>query len=97
MKLIKANEFDVEQALRDSEGRVCVSVEAPSPRTYKKLKVKCEVCEVELPEPGALVLSPPDSKGRTTKWHVCSLCFASGFCITDRGKFVPDVPWGEEE
>lgn len=61
------------------------------------LKVKCEVCGIELAEPGALVLSPPDTRGRMMKWHICSGCFEAGFCITDRGKFVPDTPWGGEE
>lgn len=35
----------------------------------------CDICGRELNEPGALVFSPPDVKGKVNKCHVCVGCY----------------------
>jgi hypothetical protein len=50
------------------------------------LKIRCERCEVELEEPGALLFSPPDSSGSCTKKHYCVKCYVAihNFCLPPR-------------
>jgi hypothetical protein len=35
----------------------------------------CAICEQELTEPGAILLSPPDRKGKIKKYHICKKDF----------------------
>ena len=37
--------------------------------------IKCDSCERELDELGALLFSPPDENNNCTKYHICVYCF----------------------
>ena len=46
------------------------------------LKINCYLCDAELEEPGALILSPPYNEDETTmyvgkidKYHLCKRCW----------------------
>lgn len=39
------------------------------------IKPVCLSCKRELEEPGAILLSPPDSKGMIEKLHICVDCY----------------------
>jgi hypothetical protein len=39
------------------------------------IKPKCDRCKKELTEFGGILLSPPDKKGRVSKFHLCKKCF----------------------
>jgi len=39
------------------------------------LKLKCNVCNKELEELGALCFSPPNEKSTVKKYHVCKKCW----------------------
>lgn len=36
---------------------------------------KCDICKDELKTFGAILLSPPDSKSKTLKFHICPDCY----------------------
>jgi len=39
------------------------------------IKPICDKCGNELIEFGGLLFSPPDTSGRTRKWHLCKTCY----------------------
>ena len=50
-----------------------------SQKVKKSWSIRCELCQMELSEPGALIFSPPengmDGAGRVRKYHVCLKCW----------------------
>jgi hypothetical protein len=36
---------------------------------------KCDMCQKELYDYGAILLSPPDNKSRVDKFHICKDCY----------------------
>jgi hypothetical protein len=46
--------------------------EPPSPLPWPPV---CDKCSGVLPEPGAVILTPPNNLGRCTKGHLCVTCF----------------------
>ena len=40
------------------------------------IKPTCETCGKELNTFGAILLSPPDKKGKILKSHFCRICFS---------------------
>lgn len=39
------------------------------------LDIKCDKCKKPINKPAALVFSPPDSKQKVKKYHVCMDCW----------------------
>ena len=39
------------------------------------IKPQCDYCKRELVDLGAILLSPPDDRGRVDKIHVCKACY----------------------
>ena len=39
------------------------------------IRVVCWMCETELTEPGAILISPPTLHGICAKYHICVDCF----------------------
>ena len=39
------------------------------------IKPKCDKCEEELKEFGAILLSPPNKKNEVKKFHLCKGCY----------------------
>lgn len=35
----------------------------------------CDICKQELKDYGAILLGPPDTHGRTRKYHLCQTCY----------------------
>ena len=38
------------------------------------IKVTCHICNQELQEPGAILLTPPTKKNKVEKLHICVGC-----------------------
>jgi hypothetical protein len=45
------------------------------------IKPKCDSCELELVEFGAILLSPPNSNNQVTKYHLCLDCYEKSLKI----------------
>lgn len=41
------------------------------------IKPVCKNCKKELKKFGAILLSPPDKKGKVEKFHICESCYKS--------------------
>jgi hypothetical protein len=39
------------------------------------IKPKCDKCQEELGDYGAILLSPPTNDRKVTKYHLCKLCY----------------------
>ena len=39
------------------------------------IKPICNICEQELEEFGAILLSPPDESNKVEKYHICRECY----------------------
>jgi hypothetical protein len=39
------------------------------------IKPVCDKCGRELDEFGAILMGPPDKKGRVKKFHICTRCY----------------------
>ena len=39
------------------------------------IKPKCDKCQNELQDYGAILLSPPDKNRKVIKYHLCKLCY----------------------
>ncbi|MHA2067906.1 MAG: hypothetical protein ACXABY_26390 [Candidatus Thorarchaeota archaeon] len=39
------------------------------------IKPMCDKCGRELGEFGAILMSPPDNKGMSKKFHICTKCY----------------------
>jgi hypothetical protein len=47
-----------------------------TPWERQMLELRCDVCQRELQEPGALVFSPPTTEAWIVeKYHVCTICW----------------------
>lgn len=45
------------------------------------IKPICAICDKELEEFGAILLSPPDKSGKVEKFHICRECYGEIRCM----------------
>jgi len=51
------------------------------------MKIACDICQMDMKEPGALIFTPPNIVHRVIKVHVCVKCWkviSDEFRITEK-------------
>ena len=63
------------QARQDKQLNHQIEVKNNRRRSQMAIKPLCDMCENELTEYGAIVLSPPNEKNMVRKFHLCVECY----------------------